>query len=391
MANALAVLRGPELGKAPSELVVMASGKVEHSNGEPLVMDVAAAEAIIAQFEEHGVDLPIDYEHASVPGRSMTGKAPAAGWIKALTWDGDRGLVATVEWTDEASEEIASKQYKYWSPVVLYDKETMRPYKLHSVALTNKPAMRGIGELLAASEDLREELDMPEKKTKESTATLQEGEVVEGGDKMADLAIALTKAGVDVEGKGGDALLAAAIEFIKAGSDQEGGDAEEAPDMEAATEVLKALDAKDATEAVLKLKSDFVARKDYDAMSERLEAIETKAKADAIAGKLDEYERANKINPHDAEQVKACKAFAERDFDGFVSFMDAQPALVAAGRVTPKADPESGRDATIAKAAKNYEALSAVEQRLATKRAWIDDELRGKGLAVLDDKEIAGL
>jgi phage I-like protein len=94
-------------------------------------------------FEAQGNDLPIDYEHQTLGGRyaSPTGQAPAAGWIKRLDAVEGEGLVAEVAWTKPALSQLASRQYRYLSPVVVVGKRDGRLVALHSAALTNKPAI----------------------------------------------------------------------------------------------------------------------------------------------------------------------------------------------------------------------------------------------------------
>ena len=47
--------------------------------------------------------------------------APAAGWIHGLRWTEGSGLFAEVELTARALQAIASGEYRYFSPVFLYD------------------------------------------------------------------------------------------------------------------------------------------------------------------------------------------------------------------------------------------------------------------------------
>ncbi len=139
-------------GGAPTRVLLVPWGEVRSVRGE-FVFDGASAEATIAAFERHGTDLPIDYEHQSLGGEfsAPSGQAPAAGWIKRLTLvspDADAadepGLWAEVEWTEPARQQLAARQYRYLSPVALVRGEDRRMIGLHSAALTNKPAIRGM-------------------------------------------------------------------------------------------------------------------------------------------------------------------------------------------------------------------------------------------------------
>ena len=97
----------------PTRILLAPWGQVESTNGSFIVDDEAAQMAIEA-FEEHGTDLPIDFEHQTLGGvyASPTGQAPAAGWIKSVRAEAGVGLIAEIEWTDEARDMLAAKQYR---------------------------------------------------------------------------------------------------------------------------------------------------------------------------------------------------------------------------------------------------------------------------------------
>ncbi len=141
---------------APRRILVAPWGRVESSAGGFLVDDAAVKETIAA-FQQHATDLPVDYEHQTLGGAysSPTGQAPAAGWIKTLVGvapdDADKnadyggpGLWAEVDWTPDAKEKLVAKHYRYLSPVALVRRSDRRLVGLHSVALTNKPAIVGM-------------------------------------------------------------------------------------------------------------------------------------------------------------------------------------------------------------------------------------------------------
>jgi phage I-like protein len=142
----------------PQRILIAPAGQVRSASGSFLV-DRDAMEATVAAFQAHGTDIPIDYEHQTLGGpySSPNGQAPAAGWIKSLIAvssssvvegaDGRplaNGLWAEVTWTDEAREKLAARQYRYISPVALVRRSDRRLVGIHSVALTNKPAIVGM-------------------------------------------------------------------------------------------------------------------------------------------------------------------------------------------------------------------------------------------------------
>ena len=133
------------VGPVPTEVMIVPWGEVESANG-CFTVDEESASLVVQAFEEHGCDLPIDYEHQTLGGpyTSPTGQAPAAGWIKRVHARPGEGLLAEVQWTDPAIEQLEAKQYRYLSPVAIIRKSDRKLVALHSVALTNKPAITGM-------------------------------------------------------------------------------------------------------------------------------------------------------------------------------------------------------------------------------------------------------
>ena len=102
-----------------------------------------SADRVIREFHSRARDLVIDYEHQTLTG----GKAPAAGWIGDLEKT-ENGLVAKVNyWTDAAADLLQKREYRYFSPTFLMSGKEVTA--LHSVALTNHPAMHGVAALAA--------------------------------------------------------------------------------------------------------------------------------------------------------------------------------------------------------------------------------------------------
>ncbi|MBI2428743.1 MAG: hypothetical protein HYV29_08115 [Ignavibacteriales bacterium] len=95
-------------------------------------------------------DLPIDYEHQTLQG----GEAPAAGWYKNIFLKSDGIYTKVKEWTKKAEQYLLNKEYRYQSPVLLFndvDGETGEPIPLwiSSIALTNSPFVNGIAPVVA--------------------------------------------------------------------------------------------------------------------------------------------------------------------------------------------------------------------------------------------------
>jgi len=96
--------------------------------------------AIILDFEERAVDLPIDYEHQTMRAKAGDkGPVPAAGWIKELRQEAS-GLWGRVDWTATARELIARKEYRVLSPTFYYI-AAGQVVRLSGAGLVHKPAL----------------------------------------------------------------------------------------------------------------------------------------------------------------------------------------------------------------------------------------------------------
>ena len=123
---------------APEKVVLIPLGEVSSQKG-PFLMDALAFKEIQSHFASRGIDVVVDYEHQTLTG----GQAPAAGWVTALELT-DQGVEGTVRWTEQAKQLLHNREYRYLSPVILKRKSDGRAVRLHSVALTNTPAIDGM-------------------------------------------------------------------------------------------------------------------------------------------------------------------------------------------------------------------------------------------------------
>lgn len=94
---------------------------------------------IVTAFTARNRPLVIDWEHASEHRAPVGLDAPAAGWIDRLEarsgaiW----GHVST--WTARAAQQLQNREYRFLSPVFLFEKATSRIMEMVSVGLTNSP------------------------------------------------------------------------------------------------------------------------------------------------------------------------------------------------------------------------------------------------------------
>lgn len=140
-------------------------------------------EAVVAEFKRRGADLPIDYEHATQIKGSKGEFAPAVGWIKDMEVR-NGALWARVEWGEDGQQAIASKAYRYISPVFTFARETGEVLQMRSAGLTNNPNLQ-----LAA---LNREEDAAQKETDMDKAVL-EALGLNSDASAADAVVAINK------------------------------------------------------------------------------------------------------------------------------------------------------------------------------------------------------
>lgn len=94
---------------------------------------------VVAAFQARNRPLPIDWEHATETRATIGLEAPAAGWINRMEARGGAAIWGNVAWTTRAAQQIVSREYRYLSPVFIYEKESGRIRAITSAALTNTP------------------------------------------------------------------------------------------------------------------------------------------------------------------------------------------------------------------------------------------------------------
>lgn len=125
-------------GRIPKEIRILPTGTIQSEKGN-FIVDKDSFLSMKREMEQRGVDIVIDYEHQTLEGV----QAPAGGWIKDLIYTPE-AIVAKVEWTPKAKDYLKNKEYRYLSPVVLTGKKDRKAKVLHSVALTNTPAIHSM-------------------------------------------------------------------------------------------------------------------------------------------------------------------------------------------------------------------------------------------------------
>ncbi len=156
MKTRIAALTTALSGDNTNEIQLFPAGTFRAEDGRPSdvahwVMNAVIAVALSAQITGQRTPLVIDYEHQTLRSAKNGQPAPAAGWFKQLEWREGDGLYATgVEWTEKAAAAITAREYRFISPVFLYDDQGQVTQLLHA-ALTNTPALDGMNEVLIAA------------------------------------------------------------------------------------------------------------------------------------------------------------------------------------------------------------------------------------------------
>lgn len=121
----------------PPELVeLIPAGAVRGRDGRS--WSNAEPQAVLEHFAALRMDLPVDIEHATELKAPKGEAAPAAGWVTGLELR-DGAVWGRIAWNASGRELVASRQYRYLSPVILYTKNGGVIAGLTSVALTNRP------------------------------------------------------------------------------------------------------------------------------------------------------------------------------------------------------------------------------------------------------------
>lgn len=127
-----------EIKGVPDIIPILPLGHVHSQKGD-FDVDEESFQSMKAHMSKRGIDIVVDYEHQTLDNV----QAPAGGWIKDIYLQ-DGAIAAKVEWTPTAKKYLENKEYRYLSPVILVRKTDGKATVLHSVALTNTPAIDGM-------------------------------------------------------------------------------------------------------------------------------------------------------------------------------------------------------------------------------------------------------
>lgn len=140
--------------RADGAIQLTPAGQFSAKDGRPAGLpgwktDDAIAQRVLARLKAKQSRLVIDYEHQTLHAEHNGKPAPAAGWFDGwdVEWRPGQGFFVEPKWTAAAKAHIEAGEYRYISPVMVYDRNTGEVLDIRMAALTNDPAIDGMREL----------------------------------------------------------------------------------------------------------------------------------------------------------------------------------------------------------------------------------------------------
>lgn len=300
-----------DIGQCPEEVKILPVGTVNSEKGD-FIVDQESYKEMKAEMQRRGIDIVIDYEHQTLKDV----QAPAGGWVKDLIYTPE-AIVAKVEWTPKAKEYLKNKEYRYLSPVVLTRKSDSKAVVLHSLALTNTPAINGMFAIV-------------------NSVDFDTYNTLTGGKEM-DLQRIKELLGLPAETPEEDVMnaLVKVLEKVKDAPDPK---PEEDKEVVANSVILGLLElpadskTEDVTTKIMALKAG-VSRQNQE-IQETMERLRQRDADDAVMMAL----KAGKIT---AAQKDWAKEYALKDRKGFDSFVEKAPAVVPVGKLDTTEAPKN--------------------------------------------------
>jgi phage I-like protein len=272
---------------APEHVLLFREGFNELEGKDPYLVDEESFRLVAAEFARRGNDLVFDYEHQTLEGV----QAPAAGWVKELSWDPAAGIIARVEWTERGAAYVVAREYRYFSPVFYVRKSDNKLVGLHSVALTNDPRHNHLDPILAKLQPMEGSMDF----LKKLAAKLGLPETATEDEVMAAVA--------KLQGASGDV-----------------------PDAVAAALGLSAKDTSTVVASIHALRQStkgVVSREEFEALQAKLVERDV---TDVVAKAMTD----GKITP---DQKDWAVQYAKSDISGFKMFVAKAPVVVPTGKL----------------------------------------------------------
>ncbi len=324
------ILADGDFGGCLDRIKILPVGRISSEKGD-FIVDEESYRAMKAEMQRRGIDIVIDYEHQTLKDV----QAPAGGWVKELIYTPE-AIEAKVEWTQKAQEYLKNKEYRYLSPVVLTRKKDNKAVALHSLALTNTPAINGMFAIVNSADA---DMDINDDT---------------GGNGM-DLQKIRELLGLPADAAE-DEIMNELLKKLDGDEKKEGeGDAEPGADKGGETQAV-------ANSVILGLLDLPDSARTEDAVG-KIMAL----KAGADSQRQEITDALNRIKDHEAEEAVMtalktgkitaaqkdwAKAYALKDRTGFDSFIEKAPVVVPVGKLDLKDAPKrtTGVDSLVLKA-----------------------------------------
>ena len=290
--------------------------------------------ALAASLNQSAKDLVIDYEHQTILSKENGQPAPAAGWLKAgsfLYVDGVGLCSNNYEFTAKAKDYIDNGEYRFKSPVVLYNKAGV-VLGLHSVAITNDPALSILDELKPAL--LTATITIPETQQQENSMNPL-------------LALILASLGLPETTTEADAIAALNQQFvtIKDKATAKGMILDDGKILASLTTEIDKVDEKFATaQAQEPDPSKYVPIEVVTALNEEIAKLQGNQK-DPAEDAVTEALTNGQLLP---AQKDWAMLFAQQNLDGFKDFLSKQPKIAALTQSQTAGKPVTPATTTVA-------------------------------------------
>jgi len=316
-----------ELTDVPQEIQFLPYGYIKSTKGDFIVDEISVKE-IIENLGKRKNDTVIDYEHQTLYG----GEAPAAGWfnVNELVDKGEEGLWIKPRWTPRAEQYLKSKEYKYFSPVVLVRISDMRVIDVHSGAITNTPAIDGMVAIANSNKNLFGFI--PEEEVKEEMILKALKQLLGLKDDAADQEVLNAVTQLNTSSK-----LVANKEVLQVLGLDEKATLDQVKEkltpltLVANKEILEALDLDEkatVTEAkgkiiALKNPANYVSSTEFKTLKDKLDKKEVD---EVVQFALSQ----GKITP---AQKDWAESMAKKDMEGFKQFIETAPVVVPLSQI----------------------------------------------------------
>jgi phage I-like protein len=145
--TAIALLAAALTLQANADVHLVPAGEFAGRDGRPLEartwkLSDAQGQALAARLNARHdkTQFLFDYEHQVMLAEKNGQPAPAAGWAQRFEWRNGQGLYAIgVQWTERALQMLQSGEYRYISPVLVFNKKSGEVLDVINASLVGIP------------------------------------------------------------------------------------------------------------------------------------------------------------------------------------------------------------------------------------------------------------